>query len=61
MRRTERMIIRTDEPVTTMSGETFAPAADSPRSDIDERPRYGTIEETDEGYDESAEQRHRAA
>ena len=35
--------------------------ADSPRSDIDERLRYGTVEETDEGYEEGAEERRRAA
>ena len=61
MRRTERVIIRTEEPVTTMSGETSGRSADSPRSDIDERLRYGTVEETDEGLDESTEERRRAA
>jgi uncharacterized membrane protein YuzA (DUF378 family) len=42
-------------------GETPLRSADSPRSDIDERLRYGTVEETDEGFDESTEERHRAA
>jgi uncharacterized membrane protein YuzA (DUF378 family) len=61
MRRTERVVIRTEEPVTGMSGEPSGRSAGSPRSDIDERLRYGTVEETDEDYGERTEERRRAA
>ena len=53
--------LRAGEPVPTTSGATSARPADSPRSDIDERLRYGTVEETDEGYEEGPEERRRAA
>ena len=48
MRRTERVIIRTEEPVTATS--SLRTVRSKPRSDIERRLRYGTVEETDEGF-----------
>jgi uncharacterized protein len=61
MRRTERTVVITEEPVTTSSSESPARPDESPGSDRDERLRQDTIAETDEGLDQSAEERRRAA
>ena len=62
VRKTERVIIRTEEPITdsgvTGSGET--PASAKTTTSADESLRYGTVEEADDEYGESTEERRAA-
>jgi uncharacterized protein len=51
VRKTERVIIRTEEPITS-SGES--------RASADESLRYGSVEEADDEYGESTEERRAA-
>ena len=49
MRKTERVIIRTEEPISLPQDEASVSSAGSSRSSADESLRHGTVEETDEG------------
>lgn len=60
MRRTERVIYRTEEPIDAPSDATVSPT-DDPAQTTDASLRYGTVEETDEGMDEGMDEQHRAA
>jgi uncharacterized membrane protein YuzA (DUF378 family) len=61
VRKTEKVIIRTEEPIGAVQDESSVSSTESPRSDVDERLRYGAVEETDEGRDEGREEHRRAA
>jgi uncharacterized protein len=61
VRKTERVIIRTEEPISVPQDEASVSSTGSSRSEADESLRYGTVEETDEGLAEDQEERRRAA
>lgn len=59
VRKTERVIIRTEEPVVAPLDEATASSSESTRRDATESLRYGTVEETDEGLAEGREEERR--
>jgi uncharacterized protein len=61
VRKTERVIYRTEEPISVPSDEASASSTDRPAEATDTSLRYGTVEETDEGFDEGADEQRRAA